>query len=110
MKRSSKPLIIIVASILVLTTFMILVAQGLRLKYEELQRESAQLENQIKAEKNQSVKYKANFQMLTTEDFIKKYAAMELGLIEDDRAGDQKIYLSKEEIVNLSKDVEKRNE
>lgn len=102
MKKSSKPLIFIVASFLVLVTIILLIAQGLRLKYEELQRDYAQLESKIKIEKNSSVTNKANFQMLTAEDIIKKFAVNELGLVEDSQSGDRKIYLSKEEIAGIS--------
>ena len=110
MKKSSKPLIIVISSLLVLFTILILISQGLRLKYEELQRETAQLEKQIKSEKNQSVTFKANYQMLTSEDIIKKFALNELGLVEDDKSNQQKINLSKEEIAILSENIESLNE
>jgi cell division protein FtsB len=110
MKKSSKPLIIVIASFLVLLTIVVLIAQGLRLKYEELQREFAQLENRIKTEKNQSVTYKANYQMLTAEDVIKNFAVLELGLVEDNYAKGQKIYLSREDIAKLSEGVERMHE
>jgi len=110
MKKSSKPLIIIVASLLVLITIIILAVQGLRLKYEELQRELAQLENQVKTEKFQSVGLKANYQMLTAEDIIKKYAIFELGLV--DASSDQMriITLSANEVNNLSISLEAMHE
>ena len=110
MKKSSKPLIIIVASLLVLITIIILAVQGLRLKYEELQRELAQLENQVKTEKFQSVGLKANYQMLTAEDIIKKYAIFELGLV--DASSDQMriITLSANEVNNLSISLEEMHE
>ena len=110
MKKSSKPLIIVIASFLVLLTIVVLIAQGLRLKYEELQREFAQLENRIKTEKNQSVTYKANYQMLTAEDIIKKFAVLELGLVEDNYTNGQKIYLSREDIAKLSEGMERMHE
>ena len=110
MKKSSKPLIIIIASLLVLITIVVLIAQGLRLKYEELQREFAQLESSIKTEKNISVTNKANFQMLTAEDVIEKFAINELGLVEDSNVNDRKIFLSGEEIAIVSKAVENANE
>ena len=110
MKKSSKPLIIIIASLLVLITIVVLIAQGLRLKYEELQREFAQLESSIKTEKNISVTNKANFQMLTAEDVIKKFAINELGLVEDSNVNDRKIFLSGEEIAIVAKAVENANE
>jgi len=110
MKKSSKPLIVVVASLLVLFTIMILISQGLRLKYEELQRELAQLENTIKSEKTRSVTLKANYQMLTAEDVIKEYAIYELGLVNNEIDNESKITLSKENIVNLFESVESLNE
>jgi len=106
MKKSSKPLIIIIASLLVLITIIILFAQSLRLKYEELQRELTQLENQMKTEKTQSVGLKANYQMLTAEDIIKKYAIHELGLVDAGFDPNNKIRLSTEDITELSENME----
>jgi len=110
MKKSSKPLIIIITSLLVLITIIILFAQSLRLKYEELQRELAQLENQMKTEKTQSVGLKANYQMLTAEDIIKKYAIYELGLVDASSDPIRKITLSTEDIAKLSESVLNVNE
>ena len=110
MKRSSKPLIVFVASILILVTIIILISQGLRLKYEELQRELTQLENKIKTEKTQSVALKANYQMLTEEDIIKKYAVNNLGLVYTDKNDEQKIILLSEDIANLSESLENVND
>lgn len=110
MKKSSKPMIVVVASLLVLLTIIILVSQGLRLKYEELQREFTQMENKIKTEKTQSVALTANFQMLTEEDVIKKYALNKLGLIDSDNDKIIKIILSKNDILNLANKVESLND
>ena len=106
MKKSSKPLIIFVASLLVLITIIILISQGLRLRYEELQRELAQLENRIKTEKTQSAGLKANYQMLTAEDILKKYATYELGLVDAGFDPNRKITLSTEDITELSENME----
>ncbi len=102
MKKNSKPLILLVASALVLVTIMILAAQGLRLKYEELQRELAQLESRIKTEKTISIAMKANYQMLTAADLIKKYAVFELGLVDASSDTNNKIILSRDDIAELS--------
>lgn len=110
MKKSSKPLIIVIASLLVLSTIILLISQGLRLKYEELQRELAQLERRIKSEKTQFVSLKANYQMLTAEDVIKKYAVYELGLVNAENDNENKITLSKENIANLSEKMGSLNE
>ena len=110
MKKSSKPLIIVVAALLVLITIIVLLSQGLRLKYEELQRELTQLENQIKTEKTQSVGLKANYQMLTAEDIIKKYGMYELGLVDASSDPVRKIILSTDDIAKLSESVLNINE
>lgn len=110
MKKSSKPLIIVVAALLVLITIIVLLMQGLRLKYEELQRELAQLENQVKTEKTQSVGLQANYQMLTAEDVIKKYAMNELGLVDASSDPVRKIILSTDDIAKLSESVLNINE
>jgi len=110
MKKSSKPLIIVVATLLVLITIIVLLSQGLRLKYEELQRELTQLENQIKTEKTQSVGLKANYQMLTGEDILKKYAMNELGLVDAGSDPVVKITLSAKDIAELSESIRKINE
>ena len=105
MKQSSKPLIVVITSTLILVTIIILIAQGMRLKYEELQRELAQLENMIKTEKTVMVGLKANYQMLTAEDLVKKYAIHELGLIDNSVNEENKITLSKSDIRELSENA-----
>lgn len=110
MNKSSKPLIIIFASLLVLVTIVILLSQGLRLKYEGLQRELTEYENEIRKEKTQLVALKANYQMLTAEDRIKPFATYELGLTFTRDNEDSKIFLSKEEIARLSVTMESLNE
>lgn len=110
MKKSSKPLIVLFASLLILITIILLISQGLRFKYEELQRELARLENQIKTEKTQMVNLRANYQMLSAEDVIKKYASNELGLVETGSDSEKKITLFSEDIVKLSESLEDFNE
>lgn len=97
-----------ISSLFILITIILLISQGLRLKYEELQRELAQLENLIKTEKTMIVNLKANYQMLTAEDLIKKYAAYRLSLVEADT--ERRITLFKEELVELSEGLQQINE
>lgn len=110
MKRSFKPLIIVISSLLVLITILLLISQGLRLKYEELQREQTQLENQIKTEKTLMVNLIANYQMMTAEDLIKNYASNELALVEADSDTGKKIILFTEDVVKLTESLQKTNE
>ena len=110
MKKSSKPLIIIIVSMLVLVTVILLISQGIRFKYEALQRESAQLESQIKMEAIKSSNLRANYQMLTAEELIKKFAADELGLVDAGTNLNKKIIILNEDIVELSESMINYNE
>ena len=109
MKKSFKPLIFVTSTFLVLITILLLISQGIRLKYEELQRESAQLENKIKTEKNVMVNLKANYQMFTAEDIIKPYALKELALISAE-SDTNKIILSQMDLSQLTENIEDHNE
>ena len=110
MKKSFKPLIIVISSLLILITILLLISQGLRLKYEELQREQTQLENQIKTEKTLMVNLIANYQMMTAEDLIKNYASNELALVEADSDTGKEIILFTEDVVKLTDSLQKTNE
>jgi len=75
-----------------------------------LQRESAQLENQIKTEKNIMVNLKANYQMLTAEDVIKPFALKELALISADSDTANAVVISEDEINTLNKKLQNNDE
>lgn len=110
MKQTSKPLIVVIASFLILITIIILIVQGMRLKYEELQRELTQLENIIKTEKTVMVGLKANYQMLTAEDLVKKYAVLELGRTDNSNDEENRITILKSDIIELSENAGIPNE
>lgn len=110
MKKSFKPLIVVLSSLLVLITILLLISQGLRLQYEELQRKLAQLEKQIKNDKTQMINLSANYQMLTAEDEIKQYALNELALVTADSDSIDKITLNKGDVVKLNKSLINPNE
>jgi cell division protein FtsB len=110
MKKGSKPLIVLVALILILCTIMVLLSQGLRFKYEEQQRELAQLDNQIKTEKTVEANLKANYQMLTSEDIIKKYASEQLGLVVADNDTESKIIIYRSDEITIAGNLEIANE
>jgi hypothetical protein len=95
---------------LVLVTVILLISQGIRFKYEALQRESAQLESQLKMETIKSSNLRANYQMLTAEELIKKFAADELGLVDAGTNLNKKIIILNEDIVELSETMINYNE
>ena len=96
MNKNSKPSIFVIIFFLLLLTAILLLAQGLRLKCEELIRERTQLDGEIRSHKINKVSLIASYQMYTTEDVIKQYAADQLGLIENDMETSKKIILKKE--------------
>lgn len=110
MKRSSKPVIFFIVVFLLLITAIVLIAQGLRFKYEELIRERTQLEEEIRSEKTKKVNHFADYQMYTDEDLIKEYALNELGMIEEDRQSIIKITINKEELEEISEQLQEKNE
>jgi cell division protein FtsL len=110
MRKSSKPLIVLIASVLIISTIMVLLSQGLRFKYEEQQRELAQLENQIKTENTVEANLKANYQMLISEDFIKKFASEQLGLVDADIDSESKITIYRDDVIMLAENMEEADE
>lgn len=110
MKKSSKPLIVLITSLLIVSTIMVLIAQGLKFKYEEKQREMAQLENQIKTERTVEANLKANHQMLTSEDVIKKFASEQLGLIDADIDTENRITIYLDDMISLAENIEEADE
>ena len=110
MKKSSKPLIVLIASLLILSTIILLISQGLRYKYEEQQRVLAQLESQIKTEKDIVANLKANYQMLTSEDLIKNIAATQLGLVEATTDSELKVIVYNNDMLFLVDNMEEYDE
>lgn len=110
MKKNSKPVIFVVIFFLLLVTGILLVAQGLRLKCEELIRERTQLDGEIRSHKINKVSLIASYQMYTTEDRIKQYAINQLGLIENDMETTKKVIIKKELIEETENKLNSRYE
>ena len=84
MKKNSKPAIFAIIFFLVLITGILLTAQGLRFKCEELIRERTHLDREIRSHKTNKISLVAVYQMLTSEEIIKEFAVNSLGMIESD--------------------------
>jgi hypothetical protein len=110
MKKNSKPVIFIIIFFLVFVTGILLVAQGLRLKCEELIRERTHLDGKIRSHKINRVSLIASYQMYTAEDVIKKYATGQLGLIENNMESSKKVILKKELIEETEKELKNKYE
>ena len=102
MKKSAKPLIVIVMFLLLVITTLVLVTIGLRLKYEESVRTKVELQKILKSERTKKVNLVANYQMVAAEDIITSSAKNDLGMVQNSEPG-IKITVSKDKIEELSK-------
>jgi len=101
MKKSSKPLIVIVMFLLLVITAFVLIGVGLRLKYEESVRTKVELEKVLKSERTKKVNLVANYQMVAAEDIVTLSAKNNLGMVRNSEPG-IKITVSKDKIEELS--------
>ncbi len=102
MKKSAKPLIVIVMFLLLVITTLVLISVGLRLKYEESVRTKVELQKILKSERTKKVNLVANYQMVAAEDIITSSAKNDLGMVQNSEPG-IKITVSKVKIEELSK-------
>ncbi len=102
MKKSAKPLIVIVMFLLLVITTLVLISVGLRLKYEESVRTKVELQKILKSERTKKVNLVANYQMVAAEDIITSSAKNDLGMVQNSEPG-IKITVSKDKIEELSK-------
>jgi cell division protein FtsB len=102
MKKSAKPLIVIVMFLLLVITTLVLISVGLRLKYEESVRTKVELQKILKSERTKKVNLVANYQMVAAEDIITSSAKNDLGMVKNSEPGIQ-ITVSKDKIAELSK-------
>jgi hypothetical protein len=101
MKKSAKPLIVVVMIMLLVITAFVLVVIGLKLKYEESVRAKVELQKILKSERTKKVNLVANYQMVAAEDVIIRSAKNDLGMIKNSKPG-IKITVSKNKIEELS--------
>jgi len=102
MKKSAKPLIVIVMFLLLVVTAFVLIGIGLRLKYEESVRTKVELQKILKSERTKRVNLIANYQMVAAEDVITLSAKNDLGMVTNSEPGIN-ITVSKDKIEELSK-------
>ncbi len=102
MKKSAKPLIVILMFLLLVITALVLISVGLRLKYEESVRTKVELQKILKLERTKKVNLIANYQMVVAEDVITRLANTDLGMVKNSKPG-IKITVSKDKIEELSK-------
>jgi len=81
MKKSSKPTIFLLITLLLIVTVFALASVGLKLKYEQFLLQKDKAEKTYKTESQRKIKLTAEFQTVTAEERIVAIAGTELGLI-----------------------------
>ena len=81
MKKSSKPTIFLLITLLLIVTVFALVSIGLKLKYEQFVLQKDKAEKTYKAESQIKIKLTAEYQTVTAEERIVSVAKSDLGLI-----------------------------
>lgn len=81
MKKSSKPAIFIVITLLLIVTGFALVSIGLKLKYEQFFLQKDKAEKIYKSENQKKIKLTAEYQTVTSEERIVSVAKSDLGMI-----------------------------
>jgi hypothetical protein len=81
MKKSSKPILFFVLTLLIISAVVFLLRVSLKIKYEQLVVKKIKLENDFKTNSNLKDKLKANYESLIAEERIVAVAKSELGLI-----------------------------
>ncbi len=81
MKRSSKPTIFLLITLLLIVTVFALATIGLKLKYEQFLLQKDKAEKTYKTESQRKIKLTAEYQTVTAEERIVAVAKSELGLI-----------------------------
>jgi hypothetical protein len=81
MKKSSKPAIFLLITLLLIVTVFALVSVGLKLKYEQFLLRKDIAEKTFKSESQRKIKLTAEYQTVTAEERIVAVAKADLGLI-----------------------------
>jgi hypothetical protein len=81
MKKSSKPTLFLILTLLLITAAFALVSVGVKLKYEQLLLQKDKSEKTFKAASQNKIKLTAEYQTATAEERIVFVAKTELGLI-----------------------------
>ncbi|GAB4293147.1 MAG: hypothetical protein Kow0098_13900 [Ignavibacteriaceae bacterium] len=81
MKKSSKPFITTLFGVLIIASVFVLLSVGVKLKYETLTKEKAEIEQNLKTLSSIKVNFIAEVQMLSDEPLITEIAVNQLGMI-----------------------------
>jgi len=109
MKKSAKPIIVSVLSLLLIITALLLVTIAVRLKYDELTRKKVKVENTLKTVRTRKVNLIAEYQTFSAEGRIVNIAKERLNLIKR-TSPELKITVSKKQIDQLNRKINSQYE
>jgi cell division protein FtsL len=109
MKKSSKPTIFIILTLLLILTAFALVSVGVKLKYEQYVLQKDKAEKIYKSENQRKIKLTAEFQTVTSEERIVAVAKSDLGMIRNIEAP-LVIKYENQKIENLSETLKEKYE
>ncbi len=106
MKKSSKPTLFLILTLLLISAAFVLMSVGVKLKYEQYLLLKDKAEKTFKEESQKKIKLTAEYQTVTAEERIVFVAKTELGLIRNVEAPliikfDNEKVLNIEESLNL---------
>ncbi len=81
MKKSAKPTLLLILTLLLTIAAFILAGVGVKLKYEQYVLLKDKAEKSLKAENQKKIKLTAEFQTVTAEERIVEIANSQLGMI-----------------------------
>lgn len=81
MKKSSKPTLFLLLTLLLIVTVFALISVGMKLKYEQFILQKDKAEKNYKDESQRKIKLTAEYQTFTAEERIVAVAKSDLGMI-----------------------------
>lgn len=109
MKKSAKPTIFIILTLLLILTAFALVSVGVKLKYEQYLLQKDKAEKIYKSESQKKIKLTAEYQTVTAEERIVAVAKSDLGMIRNIEAP-LVIKYENQNVENLSETLKEKYE
>ena len=109
MKKSAKPTIFIILTLLLILTAFALVSVGVKLKYEQYLLQKEKAEKIYKSESQKKIKLTAEYQTVTAEERIVAVAKSDLGMIRNIEAP-LVVKYENQKVENLSETLKEKYE
>jgi len=109
MKKSSKPTLFLIFTLLLITALFALASVGVKLKYEQYVLQKDKLEKIYKSENQKKIKLTAEYQTVTAEERIVAVAKSDLGMIRNIEAP-LVVKYENQKVENLSETLKEKYE